>query len=151
VTGPTGPTGPVATFATAPEAILAALTIDEIAYQAITRLEVTNSGSTAYLFTQYAGNNPTVYGISGTTIAFNLNVVGHPFLIKTALGAGNYDTGLIHVSTNGTIVTGSSAQGQVSGTLYWRVPANINGAYAYQCAVHAGMLGVLTIKDISAI
>jgi len=121
-------------------------------YPAITQLDVTNSGATAYLFNnQYSGNNPTIYAISGTTIAFNLNVVGHPFLIKTSGGAGNYDTGLIHVGTDGTISTGSSAQGKVSGTLYWQVPANINGNYAYQCSIHSGMLGVITIKDISAI
>ena len=115
-------------------------------------MDVTNSGATAYLFNnQYTGNNPNIYAISGTTIAFNLNVVGHPFLIKTASGAANYDTGLIHVATNGTISTGSSAQGKVSGTLYWQVPASINGAYAYQCSIHSGMLGVITIKDISAI
>ncbi len=150
-TGPTGPTGPTTTFASTNDANTAGLTIDEIAYSAITRLEVTNSGSSAYLFTQYSGDNPTIYAISGTTIAFNLNVAGHPFLIKTAGGAANYDTGLIHVATDGTIVTGTSAQGKTSGTLYWRVPANINGAYAYQCSIHAGMLGVLTIKDIATL
>jgi plastocyanin len=115
-------------------------------------LSVTNSGSSAYLFNnQYSGNNPTIYAISGTTIAFNLAVTGHPFLIKTASGAANYDTGLIHVATDGTVTTGSSAQGKVTGTLYWQVPANISGAYAYQCSIHSGMLGVITIKDISAI
>jgi hypothetical protein len=47
--------------------------------------------------------------------------------------------------------SGSSAQGKVTGTLYWQVPAAISGAYAYQCSIHSGMLGVITIKDISAI
>jgi plastocyanin len=100
---------------------------------------------------QYSGNNPTIYAISGTTIAFNLAVTGHPFLIKTSGGAANYDTGLIHVAIDGTVSTGISAQGKVTGTLYWQVPANISGAYAYQCSIHSGMLGVITIKDISAI
>jgi plastocyanin len=156
-TGPTGPTGATgdsgsATFSGTTDATAAAITIDEVAYSAITRLDVTNSGSSAYLFNnQYTGNNPTIYAISGTTIAFNLAVTGHPFLIKTASGAANYDTGLIHVATDGTVTTGTSAQGKVTGTLYWQVPANINGAYAYQCSIHSGMLGVITIKDISAI
>jgi plastocyanin len=153
-TGPTGPTGPTgsSTFNGTTDATLAGITINEIAYSAITRLEVTNSGATAYLFnSQYSGNNPTIYAISGTTIAFNLNVEGHPFLIKTSGGGSNYDTGLIHVATDGTVSTGSSAQGKVTGTLYWQVPAAISGNYAYQCSIHSGMLGVITIKDISAI
>jgi plastocyanin len=155
--GPTGPTGPTgasgsATFNGTTDATLAGLTINEIAYSAITRLEVTNSGSTAYLFNnQYSGNNPTIYAISGTTIAFNLNVTGHPFLIRVSSGGSNYDTGLIHVDTDGTVVSGSSAQGKVTGTLYWQVPAAISGNYVYQCSIHSGMVGTITIKDISAI
>jgi plastocyanin len=150
-TGATGPTGPTTTFANTNDANTAGLTVDEVAYSAITRLEVTNSGSTAYLFSQYTGNNPTIYAISGTTIAFNLAVTGHPFLVKTAGGAANYDVGLVHVATDGTITTGTSAQGKVTGTLYWRIPVGTTGTYAYQCSIHAGMLGVITIKDIAAI
>ena len=150
-TGPTGATGAAATFSGTTDATAASITIDEIAYPAITRLSVTNSGSTAYLFNnQYSGNNPTIFAISGTTIAFNLAVTGHPFLIRTAGGAASYDTGLIHVATDGTVTTGTSAQGKVTGTLYWQVPANISGAYAYQCSVHSGMLGVITIKSIGS-
>ena len=138
------------TFNTATDATLAGITINEIAYSAITRLEVTSSGTTAYLIdNQYSGNNPTVYVTAGTTIAFNLNVTGHPFLIKTAGGGANYDTGLIHVATDGTVTTGSSAQGKVSGTLYWQVPSSITGAYAYQCSIHSGMLGVITVTSPS--
>jgi plastocyanin len=122
----------------------------QFAYPAITALDVTNSGSTAYLFNnQYAGNNPTIYAISGTTIAFNLNVSGHPFLIRTSGGA-NYNTGLIHVDVDGTVSTGSSAQGKTAGTLYWQIPAGTTGNYQYICSIHSGMVGVITIKSISA-
>ena len=134
------------TFNGTTDATLAGISINEIAYSAITRLEVTNDGTSAYLINnQYSGNNPTIVAISGTTVAFNLNVTGHPFLIKTAGGGENYDTGLIHVATDGTVTTGSSAQGKVTGTLYWQVPSDITGPYAYQCSIHAGMLGVITI------
>jgi len=134
------------TFNGATDATLAGISINEIAYSAITRLEVTNNGATAYLINnQYSGNNPTIVAIAGTTVAFNLNVTGHPFLIKTAGGGANYDTGLIHVATDGTVTTGSSAQGKVTGTLYWQVPSDITGPYSYQCSIHAGMLGVITI------
>lgn len=123
----------------------------QFAYPAITALDVTNSGSIAYLFNnQYSGNNPTIYAISGTTIAFNLNVGGHPFLIQTS-GGSNYNTGLIHVATNGTVSLGTNAQAQTSGTLYWQIPAGTTGSYRYQCSFHPAMLGTITIKDISAI
>jgi plastocyanin len=126
------------------------LSVNEIYLPAITMLEVTNSGTTAYLFDQYGGNNPTLYAISGTTIAFNLNVPGHPFLIQDGTGA-DYDTGLIHVSTTGTVSTGSAANGQTSGTLYWKVPFGISGNYRYQCSIHAIMVGAITVKSFNAI
>lgn len=120
-------------------------------YPAITQLDVTNNGTTSYQFNnQYSGDNPTIYAISGTTIAFDLNVSGHPFLIQTSGGA-NYDTGLIHIATDGTETTGSSAQGKESGTLYWQIPAATTGNYQYICSIHSGMVGTITIKDISAI
>ena len=113
-------------------------------------LNVTNSGYAAYLFTnQYGGGNPTIYAISGTTIAFNLNVAGHPFLIR--FSGANYDTGLIHVSTTGTISTGSMAQGKTSGTLYWQVPYSISGNYGYLCSFHSEMAGTITVKDIATL
>ena len=120
-------------------------------FAAITQLLVTNSGSTAYLINnQYSGNNPTVYALSGTTIAFELDCNGHPFVIETSGGAG-YNTGLIHVADNGTKTTGASAQGKVSGILYWQIPQATTGNYAYQCSFHGAMRGTITIKDIATI
>ena len=121
----------------------------QFAYPAITALDVTASGTTAYLFNnQYSGNNPTVNAISGTTIAFNLNVSSpqHPFLIRTSAGA-NYNTGLIHIAVDGTVSTGSNAQGKVSGTLYWQISASISGNYQYICGSHPGMVGVIAIQS----
>ena len=117
-------------------------------YPAITRLDVTAPSSAAYLFNnQYSGNNPTIFAISGATIAFNLNVTGHPFLIQTSSGT-NYDTGLIHVAVDGIVSTGSNAQGKITGTLYWQIPADISGAYRYMCSIHTGsMVGVITINN----
>ena len=148
-TGNTGPAG-AANFNGTTDALAAGITIDKIAYPAITMLDVTNSGYSAYLFmNQYGGSNPTIYAISGTTIAFNLNVSGHPFLIR--LSATNYNTGLIHVSTAGVISTGADAQGKTSGTLYWQIPQGISGNYGYLCSYHSGMAGTITIKDIATI
>jgi plastocyanin len=129
----------------------ASLTVDKIYLPAITMLDVTANGSSAYRFDQYSTtDNPTIYAISGTTIAFNLNSVGsHPFLIR--FSGANYNTGLVHVTTTGTMTTGSNAQGKTSGTLYWKIPAGINGTYGYLCGSHSGMIGTITVKDISTI
>ena len=115
---------------------------------AITKLTVTANGSSAYRFDQYGtADDPTIYAISATTIAFDLTgASGHPFLIQTSGGA-NYDTGLVHIDTNGTTTSGASAQGKSSGTLYWKIPIGTTGNYQYKCQVHGAMLGVITIKD----
>jgi hypothetical protein len=129
----------------------ASLTVDQFYLPAITRLNVTNNGASAYRFDQYGTtDDPTIYAISATTIAFNLNVSGHPFLIQDNTGT-NYNTGLVHVSTGGTVNTGSSAQGQTSGTLYWKIPDSISGNYRYQCSAHAAMIGTITIKNFATI
>jgi len=131
----------LATFANA------GLTTDELYLQATTRLNVTASGSSGYLYDQYGATvNPALYVTSGQTIAFNLNVSGHPFLIQTSGGA-NYSVGLEHVDTTGTVLTTTAAQGQISGTLYWKVPYGITGNYKYQCSIHGGMNGNIVVTD----
>lgn len=133
------------------EVSAANLTIDKIYLPAITMLVVTNSGASAYRFDQYGtDNNPTIYAISGTTIAFNLQASGHPFLIQSGAGV-NFDTGLVHVSTSGVVSLGAAAQGKDSGTLYWKVPGSISGGYRYQCSAHVAMVGSLTVKAFSII
>ena len=119
---------------------------------AITKLTVTANGSSAYRFDQYGtADDPTIYAISATTIAFDLTgAAGHPFLIQTSGGA-NYDTGLVHIDTDGTTTSGASAQGKSSGTLYWKIPIGTTGNYQYKCSVHGAMLGVITIKDFAAL
>jgi plastocyanin len=126
--------------------------VDQFYLPAITRLVVTANGSSAYRFDQYGtADDPTIYAISGTTIAFDLNngLSSHPFLIR--FSGANYDTGLVHVTAGGVVTTGSSAQGKTSGTLYWKIPAGISGTYGYLCSNHGTMIGTITIKDISAI
>lgn len=117
-------------------------------FEATQSLSVTNSGSSAYLIDKYAGNNPTVNINAGQTIAFNLNVTGHPFNIRVSSGGAAYNTGLTHVAPNGTITTGAAAQGQVTGVLYWTVPFDLVGStYVYQCSIHAGMVGNIVINQ----
>jgi plastocyanin len=134
------------------DASAASLTVDKIYLPAITMLNVTANGTTAYRFDQYGTtDDPTIYAINGTTIAFNLaGATSHPFLIQDGTGT-NYNTGLVHVSTAGVVSTGSSAQGQTSGTLYWKIPDVISGAYRYQCGSHLGMVGNISIKNFGTI
>jgi hypothetical protein len=128
------------------------LTVDRFYLPAITMLDVTANGATAYRFDQYGTtDDPTIYAINATTIAFNLaGASGHPFLIQDNFGV-NYNTGLVHVTTGGTVTTGASAQGKQSGTLYWKIPDSISGNYRYQCQSHASMIGTITIKNFGSI
>ena len=99
------------------------------------------------MFDQYSGNSPTIYVRAGESIAFSLNTAGHPFMIRTSSGGSNYSNGLTHVSNTGTVTYTSSAQGKESGTLYWKVPYELQGnTYVYQCSVHAGMVGNIVIE-----
>ena len=118
-------------------------------------IDVTNSGSSAYLFnSHYSGNNPTLYLKSGQTYAFKLNSIsGHPFHLQTVSGAYSsgdaYTTGLTHVATDGTISTGSDALLKVSGTLYYEVPSGTNTTIYYVCQNHSGMAGSIVIGSIT--
>lgn len=147
----TGDGGGASTFADLTD-VPTGLTIDQIYEPAIAMLRVDNNSTIAYLFeSHYAGNNPTLTLLAGTTIAFDLSgIAGHPFEIQDAVG-DPYNVGLVHISTSGQIRTGSDAQGQSSGTLYWRIQESISGTYRYQCTSHAGMVGNITVKRLSLI
>lgn len=147
-----------ATFSGTTDATAVSLTIDKIYAQAMVRFDVTNLTSTGYYFapiypTGAFDTNPVVYLISGTTVAFSLNVAGHPFLIQNDTGAGysNYNTGLVHVSSNGTVSTGSNAQGKTTGTLYWHIPYNVTGTFRYLCSIHFNMTNTFNIRLINTI
>ena len=145
--------GGATAFSGLSDATSAGLTVDEIYLPAITRLNVTTPVFN-YNIDQYSGDNPAIYAISGTTIAFNLQQGGsHPFLLQTNTGswANITTTNLIHVSTSGVVSTGSAAQGQVTGTLYWKIPASVSGTFRYICQNHATMVGSITVKDIAVI
>ena len=114
----------------------------------VTTFAVVNSGSGAYLFDQYSGNNPDIYLHPGQTVSFNINAAGHPFLIRQSNGGTLYNVGLIHVTTAGVVTTGSGAQAKETGTLIWKVPSVLAGnTYVYQCQNHSGMVGNLIIQS----
>ena len=140
-------------FSELSDATSAGIDISNIYIPAITQLVVSVNGTIAYRFDQYGTtDNPALYAINGTTISFDLSGVSasHQFLIQTAAGV-NYDTGLIHITSNGTVSTGSSANGQYGGVLYWKIPSSISGNYRYQCQSHGAMVGTITVKQFSTI
>lgn len=141
------------TFASLTEVNTANLDVDDIALQAVSNLVVTAPDSTRYLIDQYPGDNPTIYVSRGQTIAFNLDgvTIAHPFRILDIGGGSQYSTGLIHVSQDGTTLTGINAQDQTDGTLYWKIPGNAPaGTYEYVCQVHSAMNGNIVVADPSA-
>ena len=124
--------------------------------QSAAEFDVTNSGSSAYLFnSHYSGNNPTIYLIGGHTYAFNLAVSGHPFHIQTVSGAyasgSAYSTGMTHIADDGTVSTGASALLKEAGILYWKVPASISGNYYYVCQYHSAMAGTISIINVTTL
>jgi hypothetical protein len=132
-------------FSNLADATTAGLTINEVYLQGVTKLNVNHTGATAYTFDQYPGSNPSLYVVAGTTLAFDLTTVGHPFQIQYANGT-DYSNGLFHVTTTGVVSTGASAQSQTSGTLYWKVPGDINGTFKYQCQNHVAMVGNIFVQ-----
>ena len=107
-----------------------------------TNAQVTNSVTVANgsFYTINFSNNPTLTLMRGVTYVFKLNNFGtsHPFWIKSALGSGS------SVQFN----TGVTGNGAVNGNnLIFVVPTNAPNTLFYQCGVHGGMAGTLTIID----
>lgn len=134
------------------EITTAGINVAQIYESAIVTLRVDNVGTSAYTFnSHYSGNNPTIYAISGTTIAFDLTEInGLPFEIQNNT-LTPISTGLVHVALDGTVSTGSNAQGKSSGVLYWRIPETSAGTFVYQCQTQAPMFGIISVKRLSAI
>jgi hypothetical protein len=140
------------TFDNLTDATTAGLSIDTVYEAAIATLRVDNTGTTAYTFpNHYTGNNPTIFALAGTTIAFDLtDIPSLPFEIQNSAGQA-YNIGLVHVAPNGTVSTGADAQGKSSGTLYWRINESVSGTFRYQCQTQAPMVGAITVKRLSVI
>jgi hypothetical protein len=127
------------------------------------------SGSSHYTFSNYNSdgtdsNDPSLYLLCNHTYAFYLGWGGsHPFAIRTGsdgtgagtnLTASNGGDNLVHIATNGTVTTGTSANAQTSGWLIWQIPnfsakqTASTGNYSYQCTSHAGMWGQIFIGRV---
>ena len=131
----------------------AGLTVDRIYKQALVRLTAGAVGFTAYTFnSHYSGNNPTLYAISGTTFAIDLNgAPGHPTEIQdstgTALGSEVY-----HVDPSGTVRDQTDPLFDADrGTIYWDIPESTSGTFRYECTAHPAMVGTIIVKRLSTL
>ena len=79
------------------------------------------------------GNDPSITMSVGETISFSVNAASHPFYIKTVQGGGTSDQ-----------VSGVSNNGATNGVVSWAPTAA--GTYYYQCSLHGGMVGTITIQ-----
>jgi Cu/Zn superoxide dismutase len=102
--------------------------------------DVTNAGSSAYVFNGEGlseASNPDFTFKRGSTYTFNLNVSGHPFLIKSVKGT----------STTNQYDSGVTNNGAVAGSITFKVPLDAPNTLYYNCQFHGSMTGTLTIID----
>ena len=102
-------------------------------------INVTASNSSDYSLSgvdrngNVTGNDPSVTVNVGDSIDFVVDASGHPFYLKTVQGTGSSD--LIGEVTN---------NGATNGTVSWTPTAS--GTYYYQCSLHNGMNGTITVN-----
>ena len=116
-------------------------------------IDVTDSGGFYNFNSHYSGASPTLYLRAGHTYALNLTQgSSHPLFLQTVSGgysSGNgYTTGVTHVSTAGTVTTGSFGA-QYTGTIYIEVPSNASSIIYYACQNHSNMTGKIVLGSIT--
>ena len=97
---------------------------------------VTNNGAGNYVID--GANNPTINLLRGFTYVFDVNALGHPFLIKTAAVTGTSSTYSSGVTNNGAEV----------GTVTFTVPLDAPDTLYYTCQFHSSMQGTINITDV---
>ena len=80
-----------------------------------------------------SGDDASITINAGDTLSFDVYASGHPFYIKTAQGTGTGNQAS-NVTNNGT----------TGGVVNWTPSAA--GTYYYQCSLHGGMVGTITIQ-----
>jgi len=102
-------------------------------------IDVTAASSSNYTISgtdrtgNISGNDPDLIFNIGDTINFVVNASGHPFYLKTVAGTGT-----------GNTITGVTNNGSENGTITW-TPTSA-GTFYYQCSLHGGMVGTITIQ-----
>ena len=80
-----------------------------------------------------SGSDPNLTFSVGDTISFVVNASGHPFYLKTVAGTGT-----------GNTISGITNNGITNQTISW-TPTSA-GTFYYQCSLHGGMVGTITIQ-----
>ena len=83
-----------------------------------------------------SGDDVSIIISVGETINFSIDAANHPFYIKTAQGAGT-DNQASNINSN-------YPNGATNGVVSW-TPTSV-GTYYYQCSVHDGMYGTITVQ-----
>ena len=102
-------------------------------------LDVTASNSSDYTLSgtdrngNISGSDPNLTFSVGDTINFVVNASGHPFYLKTVAGTGT-----------GSTISGITNNGTTNQTISWTPTAT--GTFYYQCSLHGGMVGTITIQ-----
>ena len=110
-----------------------------VASQASAKFEVSNNGSSNYLFDgdgfSTQRSNPTLYLKKGLTYEFVMNASGHPFRIQSTSG------------TSGTVYNdGVTSNGAETGSIVFTVNMDAPSTLYYQCTSHSAMNGTIIIS-----
>ena len=81
-----------------------------------------------------SGNDPDLTFNVGDEVTFSVSAAGHPFYLKTVAGTGTANE-----------ISGVTNNGTSSGSVVWKPSAA--GTYYYQCSLHSGMVGTITIEN----
>ena len=133
------PTSDVTASATISGAISIAAATSSSTTASSFSLDVTASNSSDYTLSgtdrngNISGSDPNLTFSVGDTISFVVNASGHPFYLKTVAGTGT-----------GNTISGLTNNGTESATISWTPTAT--GTFYYQCSLHGGMVGTITIQ-----
>ena len=111
--------------------ISAAATTYSISVTASSNADYTLSGTDAN--GSVSGDDVSITINSGDTLSFTVDAASHPFYIKTVQGTGTDNQ-----------ASGVNNNGATNGTVTW-TPTTA-GTYYYQCSVHNGMYGTITVQ-----
>ncbi len=102
-------------------------------------IDVTATSSSNYTLSgtdrtgNISGNDPDLIFNVGDSINFVVSASGHPFYLKIVAGTGT-----------GDVITGVTNNGSENGTITWT--PTTTGTFYYQCSLHGGMVGTITIQ-----
>ena len=117
-----------------PVIVSAAATTFSISVTAISNSDYILSGTDAN--GSVSGNDVSITISAGDTINFNVDAANHPFYIKTVQGTGT--------DNQASGINSNYPNGATNAVVSWTPSAA--GTYYYQCSVHNGMYGTITVQ-----